>query len=356
MDDDQTSSDTDPLVRHGVEIAAWERATQPRSAEITLHQLRIFWAIAHSDTLTKAAKQLGLAQPSLSQQLSKLEAIAGTRLFHRRSNELILTEAGNYLLPKTEHVLRSMRELDDGLARFGDGKRVTIRLAGINSVLRVILPAAIVHMRERFPDADFDIQESAPADILELLYGRRVNIGLLAANTVAQAGVGFVQVPVVEDPYVLVVPERLDLARIQDAERDLSPEDFTLLNQSIQFSFGTQHAKRVEEWYGQMLPQNRLVAHCRSFEVAIALVQAGSGVCLAPALSTITGDSALNGISLYRVNAVARDIVALVPSQYRRVEPYASLLDLLQSAGASFSLPNIRPAPPFLARETPSEL
>lgn len=118
-----------------------------RRAEITLHQLRIFWAVAHSDTLTKAAKQLGLAQPSLSQQLSKLETTVGTQLFHRRSNEMSLTEAGSYLLPKAEQVLRNLNDLEDGLRQFSGGQRVTVRLAGINSVLRVVLPSAINRTR-----------------------------------------------------------------------------------------------------------------------------------------------------------------------------------------------------------------
>lgn len=346
MDDDQSHSDLDLLSRRGGETLRTKRTQKP--AEITLHQLRIFWAVAHSDTLTRAAKQLGLAQPSLSQQLSKLETTVGTLLFHRRSNEMTLTEAGTYLLPKAEHVLRSMRELEDGLAQFSGGKRVTIRLAGINSVLRVVLPLAIARMHAQFPDADFDIQESAPADILELLYGRRVNIGLLAANSVAQAGVGFVQVPLVEDPYVLVVPESLDLDAVIDPERDLSAEEARLLNQSIQFTFGTQHTNRVEEWYDRMLPHHHVVAHCRSFEVAIGLVRAGSGVCLAPALSTLTADRPLEGVRLYRVNARPRHIVALVPSQYRRLEPYSNLLDTLQAVGADFKVPSVLPTPPFL--------
>ncbi|HEY4202405.1 MAG TPA: LysR family transcriptional regulator [Devosiaceae bacterium] len=328
----------------------------PRRSEITLHQLRIFWAVAHSDTLTKAAKQLGLAQPSLSQQLSKLESTVGTRLFNRRSNEMPLTEAGAYLLPKAEHVLRSMRELDDGLGQFSLGKRVTVRLAGINSVLRVLLPPAISRMREPFPDTDFDIQESAPADILELLYGRRINIGLLASNTVAQAGVSFVQVPLVEDPYVLVVPETLNLDHVQDPSRDLHPDDQTILNRAIQFIFGTQHAKRVEDWYDQMLPEHRVLAQCRSFEVAINLVRAGSGVCLAPALSTIMGGQAPEGIRLYRVHAPARRIVALVPSQYRRLEPYATLLETLQDLSVGFALPAILPTPAFLDYPSNTEL
>jgi len=352
MDDESGSSALDPLTESGSDTVVWDRPSQPK-AEITLHQLRIFWAIARSDTLTKAAKQLGLAQPSLSQQLSKLEATVGTRLFHRRSNELTLTEAGTYLLPRAEQVLRSMRDLDDGLVQFSEGKRITVRLAGINSVLRVVLPDAIARMHADFPHTDFDIQESAPSDILELLYARRVTIGLLAGNSVAQAGVGFVQVPLFEDPYVLVVPEALDLGAVRNPKRDLSPDQFDLLNRSIQFTFGTQHAKRVEDWYAQALPQPRTVAQCRSFEVAIGLVRAGLGVCIAPALSTA---QASQGVRLYRINSERRDVVALVPSQYRHAQPYARLLDELQASGAALTPPSILPTPPFLGREPLAEL
>ena len=55
---------------------------------ITLNQLRIFWAVAHGASLTRAAKQLGITQPSLSQQLAKLEQALGSRLFDRINNEL----------------------------------------------------------------------------------------------------------------------------------------------------------------------------------------------------------------------------------------------------------------------------
>jgi DNA-binding transcriptional LysR family regulator len=329
-------------------------ALRARRPEITLHQLRIFWAVAHSETLTRAAKQLGLAQPSLSQQLSKLETTVGTRLFRRHSNEMTLTEAGTYLLPKAEQILRNMQDLEDGLGQYSGGHRVTVRLAGVNSVLRVVLPTALTSTQAKFPDIDFDIQESAPADILEMLYGRRVNIGLLAANSVAEASVGFLQIPIIEDPYVLVVPERLNLDDITDL-RQLAPADWAVLNRSIQFIFGTQHAKRVADWYDQMLPEHRVVAQCRSFEVAIGLVRAGSGICLAPALSTVSGSASLDGVRLYRINADARRIVALVASQYRRQEPYASLIDALQASGEALTLPGIRPTPPFLDRPSLSE-
>ena len=326
-----------------------------KRAEVTVHQLRIFWAVSHSATMTKAAKQLGMAQPSMSQQLAKLEATIGTKLFHRRSGELTLTEAGNYLLLRAEHVLRAMRELEDGLSRFSGGNSVTIRIAGLNSVLRALLPPVMDEMRRRFPDADFDIQESAPGDTLDMLYGRRVNVGLLAANSIARDAVGFAQVPVVEDPQVLVVPERLVLDGIEDPDRDLAPDDLALLNSTIQFVFGTQHDKRIEDWYDDMLPGHRIVAQCRSYDLAIGLVRAGTGVCIAPALSTVMDGGGARGLRLYRINSTARNIVALVPVQSRQIEPYSTLLDLLQEIGAAAKMPAILPPPPFLDRPSPTE-
>jgi DNA-binding transcriptional LysR family regulator len=248
-------------------------------------------------------------------------------------------------------VLRHMQELEDGLRQFSAGRRVTVRIAGVNSLLRLLLPETLALTRQQLPGVDFDIQEGAPNDIVEMLHGRRIHIGLLATNSVAEAGLGFLQMPLLEDPYVLVVPERLrldgvtDVSQVGEAGRDL-------LDRYVQFNFGTQHAKRVADWYDQMLPEHRVVAQCRSFEVAIAMVRAGLGVCLAPALSTLNAEDCPPGLRLYRVNLPPRRLVALLPSQYRRQEPYASLLDNLASYAAGYPLPAILPPPPFL--DTPA--
>lgn len=326
-----------------------------RPVDVSLRQLQIFWAVAHSDTLTRAAKQLGLAQPSLSQQLAKLESIVGSQLFDRRSNEMTLTEAGKYLLPRSEQVLRSMQELEDGLRQFSGGRRVTVRIAGVNSLLRLLLPETLVVTSAQFPSVNFDVQEAAPNDIIEMLYGRRVHIGLLAANSVAEAGLGFLQVPLLEDPYVLVVPDWLRLDGIEDQATAIDDAGRDVLSRYVEFNFGTQHARRVEDWYTSMLPESRPVAQCRSFEVAIGMVRAGLGVCLAPALSALTAPDCVSGLRLHQVNLPPRRLVALLPSQYRRQEPYASLLDNLAERAAAVRLPSILPAPPFLGDATAGE-
>ncbi len=318
--------------------------------EMTLHQLRIFWAVAHSETLTKAAKQLGLTQPSLSQQLSKLETTVGAALFDRTPIQMTLTDAGKFLLRKAEYILSNVEEAEDGLRAFSKGARLSIRIAGINSVLRVLLPPALKAILPGFPHIDLDIHEVAPVEALELLYGRRVNIGLVASNSVAQASVGFHQTPIAEDPYVLAVPAGLSLEGIRDPDSQLGNTEQAVLNRCIQFTFGTQHTRRVEDWYSQVLPRHRLIAACRNYEVALGMVQAGLGVCLVPAFTALSGAGTLDGVNLYRVSGPNRRIVALLPSQYQRVELYSRFVSALNAAGSEIRLPQIIDTPPFLHR------
>jgi DNA-binding transcriptional LysR family regulator len=324
--------------------------TPPKAAaspNLTLHQLRIVWAVAHAETVSRAAKQLGLSQPSLSQQIAKLEASIGHKVFERRAGRMTLTEIGAFLVDRAEQVMREMQALEDGLTDFAGGAR-TIGIVGISSPIRVLLPPALRRLHEALPTIAFDVHECSPDDVLSMLYARRANVGIVAASTIARASLGFAQVPLLDDPYVLVVPEALALDGVK-SEDELEPELRGLLNNAIQFVYGTQHQKRIEAWYEAALPGHRVVAQCRSFEAAVAMVRAGLGVCLAPALSCFAGDALVSGIRLYEVTLdIPRPLVALVPTQYRHVAPYSALIETLREVATGQVRPKVGSVPPFL--------
>jgi DNA-binding transcriptional LysR family regulator len=317
---------------------------------MTLHQFRIFLTVAQSSTVTRASKQLDLAQPSLSKQLAGLEDSLGTRLFDRGHNRMVVTDAGRVLLRHAQNVLREIDEAEAGLREFAAGKRAIVRVAGLNSVIKALLPDAL--MRCGSFGLEVDIQEAAPGEVLEMLYSRQIHIGLIAADSVARASVGFRQVPIVEDPYVFAVPSAIDLAALGDMSS--IPVDATrVLNSCVQFNFGTQHTLRVQQWYQRVLPGHRIVAHCRTYEVALELVRAGFGVSLVPALTAFPAGGLLDRIELFATDHGTRRTVAILADQHLRLTPYKQLVEALQIAGRNVALPPISPMPRLIqsARE-----
>jgi DNA-binding transcriptional LysR family regulator len=316
---------------------------------MTLHQLRIFLAVAQTATLTRASKQLGLAQPSLSQQLARLEESVGTRLFDRARNRMELTDAGRVLLRHAQNILKEVSEAEAGLREFAAGKRSIIRIAGLNSVVKALLPEALRQYGGVRPALEVDIHEAAPAEVLEMLYSRQADIGLIGADSVAQSSIGFRQVPIIEDPYVFAVPRAVRLAAIKDLEG--APESATrVLNSAIEFNFGTSHTLRVQQWYQRVLPAHRIVAHCRTYDVALELVRAGFGVCLVPAMTALELAGTLDGIELYATDHGNRRTVAIIADQYLRLSPYKDLVEALQAAGRNLTLPPILPMPKAMAQ------
>jgi DNA-binding transcriptional LysR family regulator len=311
---------------------------------MTLHQLRIFLAVAQTATLTRASKQLGLAQPSLSQQLARLEESVGTRLFDRARNRMELTDAGRVLLRHAQNILKEVNEAEAGLREFAAGKRSIVRIAGLNSVVKALLPEALRRYGGVRPALEVDIHEAAPAEVLEMLYSRQADIGLIGADSVAQSSIGFRQVPIIEDPYVFAVPRAVRLDAINDLEG--APESATrVLNSAIEFNFGTSHTLRVQQWYQRVLPSHRIVAHCRTYDVALELVRAGFGVCLVPAMTALELAGTLDGIELFATDHGNRRTVAIIADQYLRLSPYKDLVEALQAAGRNLTLPPILPMP-----------
>ncbi len=325
------------------------RGLETGGNEVSIRRLQIFWAVAHTGSMTRAAKMMGMSQPGLSQQLAGFEVAIGGRLFDRRAGHLDLTELGSAILSRAEQVLRSVQELEDVLPSTpGAGPRRSLRISGAGSVMRTLLPKAIQRLNIPLDQLDFDLHEGAPGEVLETLYARRANIGLVAAGSLPEAAMSFRQVPLLSDPYVLAVPARLNLAHCASLT-DLSAPDQALLNTTLQFVFGSQHSHRIQDWYDQVLPANRGRARLRNFETMVEMARAGLGVCIVPALTFSEGGLRTDGLRLYHTGLEARRIVALFPSQYQSVAPYGEMIAALVAAGADMALPTTDAAPPFIA-------
>lgn len=324
------------------------RSADGAGGDVSVRRLQVLWAIAHTGSITRAAKLLGVTQPSLSQQLAAFEASIGGRLFERRAGGVEPTELGSSILVRAEHILRSIQELEDSLSASGSLTQ-HLRIAGAGTVLRTLLPHAIARLGTLVGRLDLDLNEAAPGEVIEALYARRSTIGIVAAGSVADTALGFKQAPVMSDRYVLAVPAKLDLAKCKSVD-DLPADDRALVSTTMQFVFGTNHSRRIQEWYDQVLPRSRILARVRSFETMIEMTRAGLGVCIAPTLAFCDGAGSAEGLRLYDVGMEPRRIIALYPSQYHASVLHRSLLTALEEAGATVRLPPVEAMPPFASR------
>ena len=316
---------------------------------ITFHQLRIFWTVAQASSFTKASKILGLAQPSLSQQIAKLEEEVGTQLFRRGKTNMSLTDAGTFLQHRAETILSGVEETMVGLRQYGSGQRGLISIGLLSSVARNLLPAVAERLYKDFPNIELNILEVAPAEAIDLLYGRQLSIAVLAEESIAQSRLSFSKYELFSDPYVLAVPKNIDLSKVINLSDLKNKESINIMNNVIQFEFGNQHKRRISDWFSNVLPDSRSVARTRTYEVALSMVQSGRGIAVIPALTARIGHKNLDyNVNLYATNLSRRKIVALIPPQYTRIEPYKSFINALVASGKKLKLPKVFPVPPIL--------
>lgn len=137
---------------------------------LELRHLHAFIAIAEERHFGKAARRLRVAQPALSQQLQRMEALLSVKLFKRTSRNVELTEAGAALLPNARALLADAARAETLTKRAALGEVGSIRMAFIASGAFAILPDILSRFRKAFPDVAIEFYDGpleAPIDRLE---------------------------------------------------------------------------------------------------------------------------------------------------------------------------------------------
>src|SRR5262249_11333218 len=96
-----------------------------------MHQLRYFVAVARSGSFSRAAERCHVSQPSLSQQIQKLERSLRQRLFDRMGRRVLLTDAGRLLLERAEAILATVDDAERRLRDADDSQGGRLRIGAI---------------------------------------------------------------------------------------------------------------------------------------------------------------------------------------------------------------------------------
>jgi LysR family transcriptional regulator, salicylic acid-responsive activator of bsdBCD len=144
-----------------------------------LRQLAYFLAIAEEGNITRAAERLHIAQPPLSQQLKLLEEEFGVVLMERNTRKIQITDAGRLLQTRAKQILELTEKTAKELKDLKEGFQGTLSIGTISSAGETLLPLKIQSFHEKYPGVDFHIRESGTFEILELIKGGVVELGII---------------------------------------------------------------------------------------------------------------------------------------------------------------------------------
>lgn len=321
----------------------------PDATQLTLRQLVIFCTVAQTGSLTRAAKQLDVRQPSISQQLSRMEGVVGGKLIRFVNAELRLTPAGQFLLEEAVAILAAVDRTSAGLTQFFGGRRGRLVVGALPSAARNLMPGVFSRLADTLPGYALDLIEVTPREAPEQLQSRTLDAAVVSTYAITQRS-GLRVVSVMADRQLLAVPAAMpDLSRITDPRRELSAEHLAILRRTVRYAFGSEHTARVNAWYEALIPGAEFALRCRSFETALAFVESGCASAIVPELAVRQGERALFNVALYDMLLPRRETVLMLPEQYLALPAIRALTVALHAAANALTPLDVRPVPLFAA-------
>jgi len=136
--------------------------------QATLHQLQIFEAIAQYGSFTRAAEELFLTQPTVSQQMKQLTKAIGVPLYEQIGKRIYLTDAGKAVLEVGRDISQRFNDLEMTLADIKGLKQGNLKLAAITTA-KYFVPRILGTFRQRYPGIRISLQIANRQQILDRL-------------------------------------------------------------------------------------------------------------------------------------------------------------------------------------------
>ena len=145
---------------------------------VQLTELTAFVAVAEHRSFTKAAAQVGIALPTMSQTIRSLEEQLGVRLFNRTTRSVALTEAGERLLGEVQPILESVDHALESVNSFRDKPMGTLRLAVSRPFATMVLAPLIAPFLAEYPAIRLEVAvDDTNGDIVSCRFDAGIRVG-----------------------------------------------------------------------------------------------------------------------------------------------------------------------------------
>ena len=243
-----------------------------------LRHLRYFVAVAEELNFTRAARRLGIAQPSLSSQIKQLEAEIGTPLLRRETRGVELTDAGKLLFEEARVILAEIERTKMAVGRRarGESGKINIGSAGA-TYFHPLIPTIIHEFKKEYPDVVLAPEESNTSLLLARLRAGAIDLAFVRPPFSDADGLMFE--PLVKEPILIVVPAAHPLGRSKSAPLSaLAQERIILFTRTLNPAVYDAIVAAI----GRAGFSPQLAQEAPQMASAIPRVAAGLGVTLVP--------------------------------------------------------------------------
>jgi LysR family hydrogen peroxide-inducible transcriptional activator len=264
-------------------------------------QLRYVCAIAETGSFSRAAERCQVAQPSLSQQVLKLEEDLGVKLFDRLGRSVRITEAGRAFLPHARSILHQMEAARLSIAGKSQDLRGSVAVGVIPTIAPYRMPRYTAVFARKYPEAKLRIVEETTPVLVESLRNLSIDFAILAMP-LRHKDLEFL--PLLTEPLFAVLPRSHPRAGARTlALKELRGESFVMLRDGHCF----RDLSIAACSHARVTP--RIAFESGQFSSLFGMVAAGVGVSLVPEMA-IDGNADCAYVRLSDARATRTVVVA----------------------------------------------
>lgn len=279
---------------------------------MTLLQLQYALSVQKHGHFGRAAEENFVTQPTLSQQIQKLEELLGVTLFDRSQQPITATAQGTKILVQAQAVIQEMKRLEEMVSPDRDQVEGDLRLGVIPTLAPYVLPLFLKSFLNTYPKVNLIIEELQTPEIVKRLKAESLDVGLLVTP--------LQEAQIQEWPlfyelfYLYASAHHAILKRKTVAEKDLSQQEIFLMSEGHCFREQALNLCKAQ-WKGSA--HGRLTIDSGSLNTLKKLVDQGQGYTLLPelALPDLLKDSERKRLRTFEAPSPYRE-VSLVHNRY----------------------------------------
>jgi len=248
-----------------------------------IHQLEYFVAIVETGGFSRAAERCNVAQPSLSQQIMKLEKEIGHPLFDRLGRKVALTDVGRQLLPRANAILQELQNIKVEIQNEIQEGQGFLTVGFIPTIAPFVLPRVIRRFSQEFPNATLEVHEGLTDELIQKIIEAELDVGITSLPINNKL---ILTEELLTEPLLVASTPKYDIisqAVIQVKELD----DFPFIALSEVHCLGEQ----VQSFCYQQDLELNIVCHTSQLSTVQNCVALGLGVSLVPKAQALSDHS-----------------------------------------------------------------